>query len=114
LEGNTNRQSSKGDTNTKNKRSTLGGKTNTTNRRKPRQNNNRNRANATTNNNNRRKRKNDFSIFGEDSEKCFSLSSVFSSLHNIQNQINMKQMDSDSTFNVAKLKQVKKLERLSK
>ena len=105
MDGNTNKPG-KGETIAKNKRATLGGKTNT-NRRKPRQNNNRNRGNATTNNN-RRKRKNDFSIFGEreDSEKGFSLSSVFSSLHNIQNQINMKQMD-DSAFNVAKLKQVK-------
>ena len=99
---------SKGDSSVKNKR--IGG---VKSRRKPAQNSNRNR--ATTSNNNRKKKSKNANEFAEfltggaekNLEKGFSLSSVFSSLHNIQHQINMKQRSPEETsFNVAKLKQV--------
>ena len=98
----------KGDSSVKNKR--IGG---AKSKRKPAQNNNRNR----TTNNNRKKRNNNSNEFSElltggadkNLDKGFSLSSVFSSLHNIQHQINMKQRSPEETsFNVAKLKQVRK------
>ena len=84
-----------------------------------RQNVNRNRGNttSTTTNNNKRNRKkknnNEFDdeTCDEKDNKGFSLSSVFSSLHNIQQQINMKQRSADeASLSVAKLKQVNGLQ----
>ena len=86
-----------------------------------RQNVNRNRGNTTSNstatNNNKRTRKkknnNEFDdeTCDEKDNKGFSLSSVFSSLHNIQQQINMKQRSADeASLSVAKLKQVNGLQ----
>ena len=112
---------SKSDSNSKGKRNKKN-KNNNKNKAKRTNNLNRNRNRANASNRIRRRNiSNDFSIFVDSSslddddvtfnditlndDKDKSIASLFSSLHNIQNQLHFKRQD-ETSMNIAKLKQV--------